>query len=288
MSHTSAFERIRHSSDHGADYWLARELGKALGYRTWQKFHAVVEKAMTACATSGQVVDEHFNRMVKPSRGGNNAVREIEEYQLSRYACYLIVQNGDPNKPVIALGQTYFAVQTRRAEIQDELVGMREHQRRMAIRRQIRTQNVRTAATAYEAGVITHKDFAIFQDHGCRGLYHGATARDIAARKGLRQGQEMLDDMGSLELAANLFRSTQAEDKIRREGISTKEEANAAHEAVGRIVRRVIIDDLGGTPPELLPTPRESIRQLAAQERKRQEIARFQPVLFADDGDGED
>ncbi|HKW23794.1 MAG TPA: BRO family protein [Ktedonobacterales bacterium] len=231
MSTGSAFERIRHTSGSGADFWLARELGKALGYSTWQKFHAVIEKAMTACANSGQAAAEHFSRVVKPSRGGNNAVREIEEYQLSRYACYLIVQNGDPNKPVIALGQTYFA---------------------------------------------------IFQDHGYRGLYNGESARDIAARKGLSKGQETLDYMGSLELAANLFRSTQAEDKIRREEISTKDEANMAHETVGRLVRRFIIDDLGGTPPEQLPTPRESVRLLEAQERKRLEHMALQPSLFAD------
>lgn len=276
----SPFDSIRHTSDVGDDYWSARELAAVLGYRqSYRNFLPVIAKAETACEQSGFPVSDHFARMRTKVNLGSGAQREVDDVHLSRYACYLVVQNGDPGKPIIASGQTYFAVQTRKQELEQELARLPDAQKRIAIRKELAEQNKRTAATVYGAGVLTSRDFAVFQDHGYRGLYNGETARDIAARKGLPKGQAILDWMGSTELAANLFRSTQAEDKIRREGITNKADANRTHHTVGAIVRRVIIDDLGGTPPEQLPTPTESIQQLEAYERQRLESER-QPSLF--------
>jgi DNA-damage-inducible protein D len=205
---------------------------------------------------------------------GSGSQREIEDFHLSRYACYLIVQNADPSKEIVALGQTYFAVQTRRQELADEaaLAGMDEVQKRLYIREQMRSHNKSLAAAASAAGVFTQPDFAIFQNHGYRGLYGGRGMRAIAARKGLQDGQAILDYMGSTELAANLFRATQTEDKLRRDNIQGKEEANRTHHEVGKEVRATI-RRLGGTMPENLPTPAESIADL---ERKRRELARQQ------------
>lgn len=286
----SPFDAIRHTTESGDDYWSARELAKVLGYATnYRNFQPVIIKAETACEQSGYAVSDHFARVRKMVTLGSGAQREIEDVHLSRYACYLVVQNGDPEKPVIAAGQTYFAMRTREAELAEELEGLPEAKKRQITRRQLADQNTQTAATVYGAGVVTAKDFAIFQDHGYKGLYNGETARDIAKRKELPKGEKILDWMGSLELAANLFRSAQAEDKIRREGIDNKADANRAHHEVGAAVRRFIIEDLGGTPPEQLPTPAESIQQIEARERRRLEQER-QPLLFPEMpemGDGE-
>jgi DNA-damage-inducible protein D len=289
---TSPFDAIRHEDAEGNEWWSARELATILDYPRWQKFRPVIDRAMEACENSGHATSDHFTREGKMIATGKGAQRQIEDWRLSRYACYLVIQNADPDKPVVALGQTYFASQTRRQELADEqaLAGLSEDQRRLYTRAQLTEHNRQLASAAASAGVITARDFAVFQDHGYMGLYNGERARDIAARKGLKPGQHILDHMGSTELAANLFRATQADDKIRREGIQGKDAANATHFAVGRAVRRFIVEELGGSPSEELPTPPESIQQVQRRERARLEReaqTRRQPSLFgAGESDG--
>ena len=271
----SAFERIRHVDDDGNEYWSARDLAKVLGYTEWRNFSRAISKAVEACENSGYVVSDHFVEANKMIATGKGARREVEDWHLSRYACYLVVQNADPSKEIVALGQTYFAIQTRRQELADEaaLAGMGEDQKRLFIRDQLRIHNKQLADAAKDAGVLSASDFAIFQDHGYRGLYAGLGARAIAARKGLRGGQAILDHMGSTELAANLFRATQTEEKIQRENIQGRDEANRTHYEVGAEVRATI-ERLGGTMPEDLPTPIESI----AQVKRKQQIQLGAPV----------
>ncbi|HEV7128868.1 MAG TPA: DNA damage-inducible protein D [Ktedonobacterales bacterium] len=273
--HISAFERIRQTTDDCNEFWSARELSIILDYPRWQKFRPVITKAMEACENSGYAASDHITRAGKMVALGSGSEREIEDFHLSRYACYLIVQNADPSKEIVAQGQTYFAMQTRRQELADEaaLAGMDEDHKRLYTREQLRTHNKQLADAAHDAGVATHADFAIFQNHGYRGLYGGLGRQAIAARKGLKPSQEILDHMGSTELAANLFRATQTEEKLRREGIQGRENANEAHRQVGTEVRAAI-KRLGGTMPENLTTPPESIAHL---ERKRQQAA--QPRL---------
>ena len=295
----SAFETIRHTDGAGGEWWSARELARALTYSEWRNFIKTMDAAILACEASGHAPSDHFGELTVMIPIGKGAQRQMKDWRLSRYACYLIVMNGDSSKPVIALGQTYFAVQTERARLADAragdvLAGLDEAQRRLLTREQLARQNATLASAAQGAGVLTARDFAVFQDHGYAGLYNGERARDIAARKGLKRGERILDHMGSEELAANLFRATQAEAKITREGITGREAANQAHHDVGVIVRRVIIDELGGTPPEKLPTPSESIAQVQARERLAVERER-QPSLFdglpgegiGEPGDGE-
>jgi DNA-damage-inducible protein D len=282
----SPFVGIRQEDDAGGEYWSARDLAGVLGYANWQNFAKVIKQAQTACENSGQAVSDHFIDVSKMVTLGSGARRAVRDWHLSRYACYLVVQNADPDKPIVALGQTYFAVQTRRAELGDELAGLSEAERRIYTREQLAEHNRKLADAARAAGVIAPHDFAIFQDHGYRGMYGGETARDIAARKGLRKGEKILDHMGSTELAANLFRATQAEDALRREGITDKTAANLKHYEVGAIVRRVIIEDLGGTPPEQLPTPPESIQQVRRRVEQERERER-QPSLFSGPTDPE-
>lgn len=293
----SIFETIRHTDgETGSEWWSARELATALTYTEWRNFTGAIRSAITACEASGYAASDHFVSVTKKVPLGSGAYRELADYHLSRYACYLIVQNADASKPVVALGQTYFTVQTRRMELTDAaradtLAGLDEAQRRLLTREQLARQNATLASAASGAGVVSSRDFAIFQDHGYAGLYNGERARDIAARKGLKRGARILDYMGSEELAANLFRATQAEAKITREGITGRDAANKAHHDVGAIVRRVIIDELHGTPPELLPTPSEGIGELQKRERLAVERER-QPSLFdalpAPDGAPED
>ena len=281
---SSPFETIRHTTDEGAEYWSARELARVLGYSGWQRFHTVIERAQVSCENSGQAVSDHFNATVNMVEIGSGSQREVEDFHLSRYACYLVVQNADPNKPIVALGQTYFAVRTREAELAEEAVlqGMSEDQLRLYVRNQLTSYNKQLAEAAHAAGVPSN-GFAAFQDHGYRGLYAGETARDIAARKGLVKSQHILDWMGSDELAANLFRTSLTEQKLRNDPtIADKAAASRAHHDVGAAVRGVIIEQ-GGTPPEQLPTPEQSIQQLQRHEQKRIAAGRqatLQPPLF--------
>jgi DNA-damage-inducible protein D len=215
---------------------------------------------------SARKVEDHFEQILEMVAIGSGAQRPIEDWRLSRYACYLIIQNADPSKPLVALGQTYFAVQTRRQELADE-EAQAEGRKRMLLRQEMKTHNKRLAGAAKEAGVIQPMDYAVFMDHGYRGLYGGLGMRDIHRRKGLKQKQHILDHMGSTELAANLFRTTQAEDKLRRENVRSKDRAGQIHKEVGRKVRQTI-RELGGMMPENLTTA-ESIRMVESREKKR-------------------
>ena len=268
------FDAIRHLDDDGREYWFARELYLLLGYSRWQRFQTAVDKAKTACAAMKVSVDDHFTSVGKLIEAGKGAQREIDDILLSRYACYLIVQNGDPSKPVIAAGQTYFAVQTRRQELADEAVfaQLDEDQKRLFLRREMKEHNKRLSDAAHVAGIVEPRDYAIFQNHGYQGLYGGLNRKDIHERKGLKKSQEILDYMGHEELAANLFRATQTEAKLRREHIVGKREANQTHYSVGKEVRETI-KRLGGTMPEDLPTPEKSIKQLEREEKKRLELS---------------
>lgn len=277
----SPFDTIRRADENGAEFWSARELAEILGYTTnFRNFQPVIRRAEDACEGSGHTTSDHFAHVRNMISIGKGARRRVEDVHLSRYACYLIVQNADPDKPIVALGQTYFAVQTRRQELADEqlLQGMSEDQRRLFVRSQLAEHNRSLADAAFGAGVITPRDFALFQDHGYMGLYDGERARDIAARKGLNAGERILDHMGSTELAANLFRATQTDEKLRREGTESKEAANATHHAVGRAVRKTI-EELGGVMPEDLPTPAESIQRVR-QKNQRRHTLEHQPSLF--------
>ena len=290
-SHISPFERIRQVEEE-REFWSARDLADVLGYTQWRNFEQAISRAIRACRTSGQDPADHFADLSKMITIGKGGQRRVKDYQLSRYACYLIIQNADPEKEIVALGQTYFAVQTRRQEVADAeiLEGLNGNQRRLYLRGQLADHNRNLSEAANQAGVVTAQDFGIFHDHGYMGLYGGLRAQDIHHHKGLKKSQHILDHMGSTELAANLFRATQTEEKLRREQIATKDAANAAHYQVGQVVRRTI-QELGGTMPEHLPTPETSIKQLEAEERKRrmqagQDQQMPQLPLFPDDDAG--
>lgn len=257
------FEEVRQTNPAGNEFWSSRDFARVLGYVNYRHFQAVIEKARTACFNSGQRVEDHFVGIDQMVEIGSGAQRPVQTVMLSRYACYLVIQNADPAKKIVAVGQTYFAVQTRRQEVSDAEV---ENQRRLAIRSDLRTHNTQLAATAKGAGVVEPRDYAIFQNHGYIGLYAGLGAHQIHARKKLKKGQQILDHMGSTELAANLFRATQAEDKLRREKIVGRDKANRAHREVGAKVRQTI-KELGGTMPEDLPAV-ESIKKLEAKSNK--------------------
>lgn len=262
------FESIKHINEVGQEYWLGRELQKVLEYKQWRRFADAVDRAKIACLNSGNDIDEHFADVGKTSPMPNGGFKIIADYELSRYACYLIVMNGDPRKEVIAVGQTYFAVKTRQQELIDNYDELTEEQKRIAIRGEMIAHNKSLAEAAYSAGVRTSKDFAIFQNRGYQGLYGGLGVKDIQKRKGLKPNQKILDHMGSTELAANLFRATQTDEKIRRENITGKYAANEAHFEVGQKVRQTI-KELGGTMPEDLPTPKKSIKQIEKEQSKR-------------------
>lgn len=262
------FEEYRHVNEFGRDYWYARDMQRILQYQQWRNFEHVIEKAKRACEGSNNRISDHFADVSKMVELGSGAVREIKDIMLSRYACYLIVQNADPKKEVVALGQTYFAVQTRKQELQEEFDSLDEDQKRLAIRNELKEHNKSLAEAAQQAGVETPLDYAIFQNHGYQGLYGGLGAKQIHQRKGLKKSQQILDHMGSTELAANLFRATQTDEKLRRENIQGKSNANRTHFEVGAKVRQTI-KELGGTMPEDLPTPKKSIKQIEKQKQDR-------------------
>lgn len=262
------FESIKHVNEYGNEFWYARELQSILEYTEWRNFQKLIEKAQTACENSDMAVDECFVEVNKTSPMPNGGVKLIDDYILSRYACYLIVMNGDPRKEVIAVGQTYFAVKTRQQELIDHYDELSEDQKRLAIRKEMKAHNKSLAEAAQKAGVIKSYDFAIFQNYGYQGLYGGLGAKEIHARKGLKENEQILDHMGSTELAANLFRATQTDEKLRRENIQGKEKANQTHYEVGRKVRQTIAE-LGGTMPEDLPTPEKSIKQIESEQKRR-------------------
>lgn len=264
------FENIKHMNEYKQEVWYARELQKVLKYSQWRSFKEVIEKAMDACKASGNLVDDHFAEVCKLVSIGSGAEREVEDFMLTRYACYLIVMNGNPRKEVIALGQTYFAVKTRQQELIDDYEQLNEDQKRLAIRNEIREHNKSLAEAAKNAGVVEPRDYAVFQNRGYQGLYGGLGAKEIHARKGLKKSQQILDHMGSTELAANFFRATQTDEKLRRDQVVGKKEAGDVHFQVGQKVRQTI-EELGGTMPEDLPTPQKSIKQIEREEVKRLE-----------------
>jgi DNA-damage-inducible protein D len=245
-----------------------------LEYLNFRNFQPVIEKAKEACTKSGHVVADHFAEMRNMVAIGSGAEREVEDWALSRYACYLVIQNADPGKPLVARGQSYFAVQTRRQELADDQA-LKEERTRLLLRAEMKKNNKNLAGVAKQAGVVPPLDYAIFMDHGYRGLYGGLGVRDIHARKRLKAKEQVLDHMGSTELAANLFRATQTEEKLRRKNVRNKDHANRIHNDVGRKVRRTI-HELGGTMPENLPVA-ESIKKVASREKKRIQSERKNP-----------
>lgn len=263
----STFESIKHINDYGQEFWYARELQIALEYKQWRRFCGVIDKAKEACKNSGYTISDHFADIGKMVDIGSSAHREIQDFELSRYACYLIVMNGDSSKEIIALGQTYFAVKTRQQELIENFDDLTEDKKRLAIRGEMITHNKSLAEAAKMAGISDSRDYAIFQNCGYQGLYGGLGVKDIHKRKGLKKSQKILDHMGSTELAANLFRATQTDEKLRREQIQGKKEANQTHYEVGKKVRQTI-QELGGTMPEDLPTPTKSIKQIEKEQKK--------------------
>lgn len=264
----SIFEEIEHILEDGTEFWYARELQTVMEYTEWRNFLKVIERAKIACQNSGIAVDEQFVEVNKSSPMPNGGIRKIEDIQLSRYACYLIMQNGDPRKEVIAIGQTYFAVKTRQQEIIENYDVLTEEQKRLAIRGEIATHNKALAEAARQAGITEPVEYAAFQNWGYKGLYGGMDMKAIHRHKGLKKSQKILDHMGSTELAANLFRATQTEEKLRRDNVQGKSNAHQTHYVVGQKVRQTIAD-LGGTMPEDLPTPEKSIQQIEREQRRR-------------------
>jgi len=271
MEMESIFEQIRRIDENGREYWSARDLAKVLEYADYRNFLSVVNKAKEACKNSLQVPVDHFVDVNEMVLLGSGAERQVDSIKLSRYACYLIVQNADPSKEVIALGQTYFAVQTRLQEITqlEKYQSLSsEDEKRLFLRNELRRHNTQLADAANKAGVIDAIDYAIFQNFGYKGLYGGLDAKDIHRHKQLKKSQNILDHMGSTELAANLFRATQTEEKLRRDNIRGKNKANQTHYEVGTKVRQTI-KELGGTMPEELPVA-DSVKKLENSKKLRQ------------------
>lgn len=261
------FEDIKQVRADGSEFWSARELAIALDYTQWRNFSKVIGRAMIACENSGHSVSSDFAEVSKIVEAGATS-KPKKDYELSRYACYLIVQNGDPRKEVIALGQTYFAIQTYRQEVADHFNQLDEDRRRLVVRGDIKQWNQLLAETAHDAGVITNEEFAIFQNAGYMGLYGGLDVEDIHARKELEIGQKILDYMGSTELIANLFRISQTEEKLHKDHVQGAAAATSVHYNVGREVRSAI-KKIGGTMPEDLPKPEKSIQQIEKEQLAR-------------------
>ena len=259
------FENIKHIDENGNDYWEARELQKVLEYTQWRRFENVINKAKTACKNSNVDINEQFADAGKLSINVNGGQREITDYKLSRYACYLIAQNADPRKKVIALAQTYFAIQTRKQELNEkEYSELTEDEKRFYQRDLTKKGNYSLNIAARNAGV---SNFDRFHNSGYKGLYNGETANDIARRKKLRYREDILDNMGSDELIANLFRISQTEQKLNKEHIKLESKANETHYQVGKEIRNTI-KKLGGTMPEDLPTPDNSLKELEKENKK--------------------
>lgn len=267
--HHQPFEAIKQVDEKSAEYWSARDLAKLLDYSEYRHFTPVLTRARESCINSGHNIEDHFEDVLGMVKIGSGAQRELKDVILSRYACYLVVQNGDPGKPVIAAGQTYFALQTRRQELADDATfkQLREDEKRLFLRNELKEHNKQLVEVAQQAGVETTLDFAVFQNHGYQGLYGGLDQKAIHQRKGLKKSQKILDYMGSTELAANLFRATQTEEKLRRDQVDSKEQANQTHFDVGSKVRKTI-EELGGTMPENLPAPEHSIRQIESAAKR--------------------
>ena len=263
------FENIKKIDEEGREYWSSRDLWKILEYTEHRHFLPVIEKAKLSCENSGHLVSDHFEDILEMVPIGSNTERQMKSVKLSRYACYLTVQNADPSKTIVAQAQTYFAIQTRIAEVKQMEEYNRltsEDEKRLFLRNEVTKHNLLLADAAKVAGVIKPYDYAVFQNYGYKGLYGGLGAKEIHFRKGLKKNQKILDHMGSTELAANLFRTTQTEEKLRRENIKGKSKANQTHYDVGKKVRQTI-EDLGGTMPEDLPTA-ESIKTIEAKQQK--------------------
>lgn len=263
-----SFEGIKHIRENGTEFWYARELSEVMQYSKWENFQKVIDRAILACKNSGFSVSDHFPDIRKTIMMPKKAKKQIIDYELTRYACYLIVQNGDPRKEIIALGQTYFAIQTRRQEVQDAFNQLDENNKRLVVRGNIKQWNQLLAEAAHNAGVITDEEFAIFQNAGYMGLYGGMTVSDIHTRKGLKKNDKILDYMGSTELIANLFRISQTEEKLKRDEVSTVEAANNTHYEVGEKIRKAIIE-MGATLPEDLPVPEKSIQTIEREEIRK-------------------
>ncbi len=264
-NNNKTFEDIKHIDENGIEFWYARELMTILQYANWQNFEKIIEKAKISCKNSDINVFEHFTDVNKLSKRANNAEVTINDYKLTRYACYIIAQNGDSRKKVIALAQTYFAVQTRKQEISEKEYGfLTEDEKRFYQRDLTRKGNYSLNQTAKKSGV---KNFDKFHNAGYKGLYNGETADDIAKRKGLRYREDILDNMGSEELAANLFRITQTESRLKKDKVDTEKQACDTHNKIGKIVRKAI-KEAGGTMPEDLPTPKKSLKQLEKENSK--------------------
>jgi len=261
----SIFEKIKYIDEYGNEYWFARELSKVLEYKDWRNFLKVLNKAKEACRNSGFGVDEQLVEVNKLSKRNNNAITKIQDYKLSRYMCYLIVQNADPNKEVVALGQTYFAIQTRKQEITElEYDSLSDDEKRFYQRRLTKQGNYTLQKVASAAGV---KNMAEFHNAGYKGLYNGETADDIFKRKKLRYREDILDNMNEDELVANLFRINQTKQKLLRDNVQGEKDAKDVHYEVGKKVRKAI-EDIGGMMPEDMPTPKKSLKELEKEKKQ--------------------